>query len=109
MAGSGRSWREVFGSSPDLVHRGGPKRWDERRTGMNRLELVALPQPGLTMIPLSLRIFAKPFVASLEGHTDGVYCLGRDPRRTDVVAGGGGDGGERLLALAQEKGGIWYV
>jgi len=42
----------------------------------------------------SLRIFAKPFVASMEGHTDGVYCLGRDPRRTDVIAGGGGDGGK---------------
>lgn len=40
----------------------------------------------------------------MEGHTDGVYCLGKDPRRTDVVAGGGGDGGQSDLrfCLARE-------
>lgn len=38
------------------------------------------------------RMFAKPFVDALGGHQDGVYCLGKDPRRVSVVAGGGGDG-----------------
>jgi len=38
------------------------------------------------------RMFAKPFVGSLGGHQDGVYCLGKDPRRVSVVAAGGGDG-----------------
>ncbi|ORX41080.1 WD40-repeat-containing domain protein [Kockovaella imperatae] len=38
------------------------------------------------------RMFAKPFVGALGGHQDGVYCLGKDPRRVSVVAAGGGDG-----------------
>ena len=38
------------------------------------------------------RMFAKPFVDGLGGHQDGVYCLGKDPRRVSVVAAGGGDG-----------------
>ena len=38
------------------------------------------------------RMFAKPFVGALGGHQDGVYCLGKDPRRVAVVAAGGGDG-----------------
>ena len=38
------------------------------------------------------RMFAKPFVDALGGHQDGVYCLGKDPRRVSVVAAGGGDG-----------------
>ena len=37
-------------------------------------------------------MFAKPFVDAFEGHQDGVYCLGKDPRRVSVVAAGGGDG-----------------
>ena len=38
------------------------------------------------------RMFAKPFIDALGGHQDGVYCLGKDPRRVGVVAAGGGDG-----------------
>jgi len=38
------------------------------------------------------RMFAKPYIDSLGGHQDGVYCLGKDPRRVSVVAAGGGDG-----------------
>jgi WD repeat and SOF domain-containing protein 1 len=49
------------------------------------------------------RIFAKPFVGALEGHTDGVYTLGKDPRRTDVVAGGGGDGEIILHSLSARR------
>lgn len=40
------------------------------------------------------RIFAKPFVGALEGHTDGVYVLEMDPERGNLVASGAGDGGE---------------
>lgn len=40
------------------------------------------------------RMHAKPFVASLEGHSDGVYSLARDPNRLGVVGSGSGDGGE---------------
>jgi WD repeat and SOF domain-containing protein 1 len=38
------------------------------------------------------RMFAKPYVDALGGHQDGVYCLGKDPRRVAIVAAGGGDG-----------------
>lgn len=40
------------------------------------------------------RMFAKPFVAALEGHGDGVYVVEMDPERGNIVASGAGDGGE---------------
>ena len=46
---------------------------------------------ALTAVKMD-RMFAKPYVDSLGGHQDGVYCLARDPRRVQVKAGGGGDG-----------------
>lgn len=39
------------------------------------------------------RVFAKPFVASLEGHADGVYCLSRHPNRLATLVSGACDGG----------------
>lgn len=39
------------------------------------------------------RIFAKPFVASLEGHVDAVECLARQPGALSTVASGSWDGG----------------
>ena len=38
------------------------------------------------------RIFAKPFVASLDGHSDGVNCLIRNPRQISSIASGACDG-----------------
>ncbi|WVQ86048.1 hypothetical protein IAT38_008216 [Cryptococcus sp. DSM 104549] len=49
------------------------------------------------------RMFAKPFVDALGGHQDGVYCLGKDPRRAAVVAGGGGDGEVIVHSLALRR------
>ncbi|BEI95176.1 hypothetical protein CcaverHIS631_0101250 [Cutaneotrichosporon cavernicola] len=49
------------------------------------------------------RMFAKPFVASLGGHQDGAYCLGKDPRRVSVVAAGGGDGEVIVHSLSQRR------
>jgi len=49
------------------------------------------------------RMFAKPFVDALGGHQDGVYCLGKDPRRVSVVAGGGGDGEVIVHSLAMRR------
>lgn len=50
------------------------------------------------------RLFAKPFVAALEGHVDGIYSLAKDYRRLNVMASGSGDGGEpkifHLVAFA---------
>jgi WD repeat and SOF domain-containing protein 1 len=45
------------------------------------------------------RMFAKPFVDSLEGHNDGVYCSSRDPDRLGCVATGAGDGGELAMSV----------
>ncbi|ORY26572.1 WD40-repeat-containing domain protein [Naematelia encephala] len=49
------------------------------------------------------RMFAKPFVDALGGHQDGVYCLGTDPRRVAIVAGGGGDGEVIVHSLALRR------
>lgn len=38
------------------------------------------------------RIFAKPFVASLDGHSDGVNCLIRNPKQISSIASGACDG-----------------
>lgn len=48
-------------------------------------------------------MFAKPFVGALGGHQDGVYCLGKDPRRVAIVAGGGGDGEVVVHSLALRR------
>lgn len=45
------------------------------------------------------RMFAKPFVGALEGHTDGVYVVEMDPERGNLVASGSGDGEIRLWHL----------
>lgn len=39
------------------------------------------------------RIFAKPFVDSLEGHVDAVEVITRKPDSLTVVASGSWDGG----------------
>ncbi|CCU97714.1 unnamed protein product [Malassezia sympodialis ATCC 42132] len=49
------------------------------------------------------RLFAKPFVAALEGHIDGVYALARHPKRLDVLASGSGDGDIRLWDLNHQR------
>ena len=48
------------------------------------------------------RLFAKPFVAALEGHVDAVETMARKPDSLDMVASGSWDGGvcvssERLV------------
>ena len=39
------------------------------------------------------RMFAKPFVTSLEGHVDAVEVMVRKPDTLDIVASGSWDGG----------------
>lgn len=38
------------------------------------------------------RVFAKPFVGALDGHTDGVNCIARHPRSLSVLLSGSCDG-----------------
>ncbi|WFD00594.1 Protein sof1 [Malassezia yamatoensis] len=49
------------------------------------------------------RLFAKPFVAALEGHVDGIYSMCRDPKRLDRMASGSGDGEIRLWDLNHQR------
>lgn len=46
------------------------------------------------------RVFAKPFVANLEGHSDGVFCLARHPTRLSTLLSGSCDGGAFLPGQA---------
>ncbi|CAH3188898.1 unnamed protein product, partial [Porites lobata] len=49
------------------------------------------------------RVFAKPFVSSLDGHTDGVNCIARHPRSLSVLLSGSCDGEIRLWSLPRRE------
>lgn len=49
------------------------------------------------------RVFAKPFVGSLGGHTDGVNCIARHPRSLSVLLSGSCDGEVRLWSLPRRE------
>lgn len=38
-------------------------------------------------------MFAKPFVGDLSGHSDGVYCMAKHPKKLTTIISGSGDGG----------------
>lgn len=55
------------------------------------------------------RMFAKPFVASLEGHGDGIYCMTKDESGgLGRIASGSGDGEVRVWDLGAQRT-IWNV
>jgi DDB1- and CUL4-associated factor 13 len=39
------------------------------------------------------KVFAKPFIAALDEHKDGVFCLERHPSRVSTLLSGSCDGG----------------
>lgn len=45
------------------------------------------------------RMFAKPFVAAMEGHTEGVEAIVRKPGVLNTIASAGWDGGQSLLFI----------
>ena len=49
------------------------------------------------------RVFAKPFVGSLAGHTDGVYCMCKHPKELSVLLSGSCDGEIRLWSVARQE------
>lgn len=49
------------------------------------------------------RMFAKPFIASLSGHRDGIYCMARAPDSNRYMASGAADGELRLWNLSTRK------
>ncbi|GBB87964.1 hypothetical protein RclHR1_14470005 [Rhizophagus clarus] len=49
------------------------------------------------------RMFAKPFVGDLSGHSDGVYCMAKHPRKLTTVISGSGDGELRIWDLSDRE------
>jgi WD repeat and SOF domain-containing protein 1 len=49
------------------------------------------------------KVFAKPFVGSLSGHRDGVYCMTRHPRSVGFIASGATDGEIKIWDLSALK------
>ncbi|KAI9361252.1 WD40-repeat-containing domain protein [Zopfochytrium polystomum] len=49
------------------------------------------------------RLFAKPFMAALTGHRDGVYCMAKHPTQLTALASGSADGEIRLWSLQQQE------
>ena len=49
------------------------------------------------------RVFAKPFVGSLSGHTDGVYCMCKHPQTLSSLLSGSCDGEIKLWNLAHRE------
>lgn len=47
------------------------------------------------------RVFAKPFVGSLEGHKDSVFCICKHPTQLSTLLSGAYDGEVRTWNLAQ--------
>jgi len=49
------------------------------------------------------KIFAKPFVAALDGHSDGVYSLCKHPQSLSLIISGSCDGEIRVWHLSSKK------
>jgi WD repeat and SOF domain-containing protein 1 len=47
------------------------------------------------------RVFAKPFLGSLSGHTDGVYCMCKHPTRLSTMLSGSCDGVVKVWDLSK--------
>eukprot|EP01062_Namystynia_karyoxenos_P080909 TRINITY_DN8799_c0_g2_i1.p1 TRINITY_DN8799_c0_g2~~TRINITY_DN8799_c0_g2_i1.p1 ORF type:complete len:479 (+),score=213.63 TRINITY_DN8799_c0_g2_i1:87-1439(+) len=49
------------------------------------------------------RMFAKPFVAALDGHLDGIQCLAKDPTSLSLCLSGAHDGEIRLWNIQKRQ------
>ncbi|KAJ2357159.1 Protein sof1, partial [Coemansia sp. RSA 2610] len=49
------------------------------------------------------RMFAKPFLASLSGHIDGIYSMAKNPWDLDQIITGSGDGELRIWSLESQE------
>lgn len=48
------------------------------------------------------RVFAKPFIGSLDGHRDGILCIAKHPKKLSTVMSGSGDGEIRQWDISQQ-------
>ncbi|KAB0800733.1 hypothetical protein PPYR_06472 [Photinus pyralis] len=48
------------------------------------------------------RVFAKPFVGSLDGHRDGISCLSKHPKQLSILLSGSYDGEIRIWDVPQK-------
>jgi len=49
------------------------------------------------------RVFAKPFIGSLDGHKDGIICLNKHPESLSTIVSGDYNGEVRIWNLAERK------
>ena len=49
------------------------------------------------------RVFAKPFIGSLDGHKDGVHCLSKHPLQLNMLLSGACDGEIKIWNLTTRK------
>lgn len=49
------------------------------------------------------RVFAKPFIGCLDGHSDGVSCMATHPKQISLIGSGAVDGEVKLWNLATQK------
>lgn len=49
------------------------------------------------------RVFAKPFVGNLDGHKEGVSCIGKHPTRLGLLLSGAYDGEVKLWDLPRKE------
>lgn len=59
-------------------------------------------QRALNSVKLE-KVFAKPFLGSLDGHRDGITCVSKHPGRLSTIASAAADGEIRLWDLANRK------
>jgi WD repeat and SOF domain-containing protein 1 len=46
------------------------------------------------------KVFAKPFVSAMDGHSDGVFCMAKNPKVLNTLASGACDGELRVWHLS---------
>ena len=65
-----------------------PRNYD---TALHPLEAPREYVRALNSVKLE-RVFAKPFLGSLDGHKDGISCLGKHPHHLSIMLSGACDG-----------------
>ena len=49
------------------------------------------------------KVFAKPFIGALSGHTDGIYCMCKHPRKISIILSGSCDGELKVWNLSLKE------